>query len=93
MSMLEGFFADYPVALWAGLGVTFLIVEILLPMGFFLSFAAAGFLTAAGAHFGMLPDGLLAKFIVFAAIAVVLIAPMRALLRRYADRTPDINQY
>jgi membrane protein implicated in regulation of membrane protease activity len=93
MNMLEGIFADYPVALWAGVGVTFLIVEILLPMGFFLSFAAAGFLTAAAAHLGLLPEGLLAKLIVFAAIGVVLIVPMRAVLRRYADRTPDINQY
>ena len=60
---------------------------------FFLPFATAGFLMAAGAWTGILPEPLLLKLVVFAAIGVALIVPLRALLRRFSDRTPDINRY
>lgn len=93
MSWLGPIFADYPEAAWASIGVLFLIVEILLPMGFFLSFAASGFVVAVCAYAGILPETLLMKLVVFAAIGVALIVPFRTLLRRVVDRTPDINQY
>jgi membrane protein implicated in regulation of membrane protease activity len=93
MNFVEAVFTDYPVVVWAAIGVVFLVVEILLTIGFFLPFAAAGFLMAAGAWIGIAPEPLLLKLVVFAAIGVALIVPLRALLRRYSDRTPDINRY
>ncbi len=93
MNFVETILADYPVMAWAAVGVTFLIVEILLIPGFFLPFAASGFLMAAGAWAGFVPEPLLLKLVVFAAVGVALIVPLRALLRRFSDRTPDINTY
>lgn len=93
MNLVESILADYPIMAWAAIGVTFLVVEILLPMGFFLPFAAAGFLMALGAWAGIAPEPVLFKLVVFAALGVALIVPMRAALRRFSDRTPDINRY
>ncbi len=93
MNLIETILADYPVMAWAAVGVTFLVIEILLPNGFFLPFAAAGALMAAGAWLGFSPEPVLLKLVVFAAIGVALIVPLRALLRRFSDKTPDINTY
>jgi len=93
MSEIGAVFASYPVLVWAGAGVVLVIVEILSPAGFFLSFAAAGFLMALAAAVDVLPAHWLLQAVAFSALGVALIVPLRGLLRRYADRTPDINQY
>ncbi len=83
----------YPVAAWATLGVVLLIVEILSVTGFFVSFAAAAFLVALALLMSIAPGTLLLQALLFCVLGVALILPFRWLLRRYADRTPDINQY
>lgn len=93
MSEIGALFAAYPVLIWAGIGVALLIVEILVPQGFFLSFAAAGFAMVLPAAAGILPEIWLWQVVLFSAMGVALIVPLRKLLRRYSDRTPDINQY
>jgi len=90
-TILETFVA-YPVLAWAGVGLALLAVEILLPQGFFLSFAAAGFLVAAFAALAG-EVAFVWLLVAFAAVGVGLILPMRLVLRRYFDRTPDINSY
>ncbi len=85
--------AGYPVLFWVALGVALLAIEVLLASGFFLSFAAGAFIVAAATAFGLLPLGFLWKALIFAVIGVVTIPLFRNLLRRYSDRTPDINKY
>jgi len=60
-----------------------------------MAWAAVGvtFLMVAVAWAGFVPEPLLLKLVVFAAVGVALIVPLRALLRRFSDRTPDINTY
>jgi membrane protein implicated in regulation of membrane protease activity len=48
---------------------------------------------ALAAAVDVLPAHWLWQAVVFSALGVALIVPLRRLLRRYADRTPDINQY
>jgi membrane protein implicated in regulation of membrane protease activity len=93
MSEIAALFASNPMLVWAGVGVVLLIVEILMPQGFFLSFAAAGFLLALAAFVGVLPTDWVWQAVLFSALGVGLIVPLRRFLRRFADRTPDINQY
>ncbi len=85
--------AEYPVLFWAALGVLLLVAEVLLAPGFFLSFATAAFLVALATALGLLPVDFLWKALIFAAIGVATIPLFRSLLRKYFDRTPDINQY
>jgi membrane protein implicated in regulation of membrane protease activity len=85
--------ALYPVLFWAGLGVALLVLEVLLYPGFFLSFAVGAFVVALGTALGLLPIELLWKTLIFAVIGVATIPLFRNLLRKYFDRTPDINQY
>lgn len=84
--------AGYPVLFWVALGLALLAIEVLLP-GFFLSFAASAFIIAGASALGLLPIGLLWKALIFAAVGVATIPLFRNLLRRYSDRTPDINKY
>jgi membrane protein implicated in regulation of membrane protease activity len=93
MTFIETVIADYPVLTWAGLGVLLLVAEVLLVPGFFLSFAAAAFLVALATAFGLLPFEFLWKALIFVVVGVATIPLFRNLLRKYFDRTPDINQY
>ena len=77
--------------LWLTLAVMLLIVEILNPLGFFISFSAAAVVltlkvVAFGAWIDFLDEAL------FAAIGVILILPARRLLN-LSDKTPNINDY
>lgn len=79
---------------WVFAGAMLLIVEILASFGLFLSFSAAAFLVAAVLFFGWgaaLSDWQIIAL--FAALGAILIYPVRYVLRRRIDRTPDINQY
>lgn len=93
MSAVSDLIAGYPVLFWVGLGIALLVVEIVLYPGFFLSFAVGAFVVALGTLLGLLPIDLLWKALIFAAIGVITIPMFRNLLRRYLDRTPDINKY
>jgi membrane protein implicated in regulation of membrane protease activity len=89
LSTLTGF--GLPM-LWSALAVILLIVEILLlPVGFFISFAGAALILALkAAIFGTWTDFL--DEALFAGIGVILILPARRLLN-LADKTPNINDY
>ncbi len=82
-----------PPVSWAALAVILLIIEIVTPGGFFIPFAASGFLLAIAGVIGVLPQSFLLQLVIFTAIGVALIPVARKLLRRYIDKTPDINQY
>lgn len=93
MNQVPDVVAGYPVLFWVALGVALLVIEVLLAAGFFLSFAVSAFIVAAATALGLLPLDFLWKALIFAAIGVVTIPLFRNLLRRYSDRTPDINKY
>jgi membrane protein implicated in regulation of membrane protease activity len=81
-----------PAAFWALVGVGFLIVELAVPGGFFLSFAVAGFVSGLLVAIGILPGGVLA-LLVFAILGAATIVPLRRLLARFRPQTKDINEY
>ena len=93
MSGLESAFYAYPALSWAVIGVVFLIVEVIATHGFFVPFAASAFIMALAVLLGLANLSFLWAFVIFLAIGVALILPLRRLLRRYLDRQPDINKY
>ena len=93
MNIIEAMFADYAVIIWAVIGVGLLIVEVIMASGFFVSFSAAAFLVASATWMAILPTSPLWKISIFFLLGVGLVPICRKLLRRYADKTPDINQY
>jgi membrane protein implicated in regulation of membrane protease activity len=82
-----------PATGWATAGVALLIVEVLLAGGFFLSFAVASLAVALANWIGIAPDSILWNVVMMLALGLVLVPVSRMALRRYADRTPDINDY
>ncbi|MSO77710.1 MAG: hypothetical protein EXQ87_12515 [Alphaproteobacteria bacterium] len=93
MSAIEDLYQSDPAIIWAGIGVALLIVEVLAAGGFFVSFAVAAFLVSAASWAGIMPRPLLWNMVIVAAMGIVLTPILRALLRKYSNRTPDINQY
>lgn len=93
MSLQIGVFLAQPALIWAAVGVVLLIVEVLLSGGFFISFAAAAFLVALANWLGFAPEALVWNVAITLAIGLLLVPVFRAALRRFADRTPDINRY
>lgn len=87
-----GWIGANPAAFWALVGVGFLLVELAIPGGFFLSFAVAGFATALVIAIGVLPGGVLA-LLVFAILGAAAIVPLRRMLARFRPQTKDINEY
>jgi membrane protein implicated in regulation of membrane protease activity len=87
------FLTTHPAITWATVGVALLIVEVLLANGFFLSFAVASFVVALATWIGIAPDSILWNVVMMLALGLVLVPVLRSALRRYADRTPDINKY
>lgn len=71
------------------LAVGLVIVEVIVTSGFFLSFAASALIVAA--KVALLGASLLTDALIFAALSVLLVVPFRAFLRRFLDRTKDIN--
>ena len=69
--------------------VGLVIVEVLATSGFFLSFAASALMVAAKA--AVLGASLLTDVLIFAVLGVLLVSPLRTFLRRFLDRTKDIN--
>lgn len=85
-----------PLWLWLGMGVVMLIAEVLISHGFFLSLAVSGFVMAAlfGSQGPLSETQLLWQATAYAALAAVLLAPCRYVLRRFVtDDKPDINKY
>jgi len=93
MSAVLAFLLSQPWIVWATAGVALLIVEVLLTNGFFLSFAAASFILALAHAVGLAPNTLIWDVALMLAIGLALVPVCRAALRRYVDRTPDINDY
>jgi len=84
---------NHPAISWAVIGVVMAIIEVLTPGGFFVPFAAAGIIVAVATAIGVMPESLLWQAVVFLALGLALIPVCRKLLRRYSDKTPDINEY
>lgn len=93
MSGLIDSVVNNPAISWAAFAAVLLIVEIATPHGFFMPFAASALLLTAAALTGILPQSFLLQAVLFAALGVALIPVARKLLRRYSDKTPDINKY
>ncbi len=93
MNELQELLANNHALAWAVLGVLLLIAEVMATGGFFLSFSAAAFLVAGAARLSLLPHDGLWQAVIFAALGVSLILPLRRLIRRHLDKTPDINRY
>lgn len=94
MSAISAILGIGPAALWAALAALLLVLEMMAAGGFVLSFAIAAGLVAlkvliAGPNDGNLD---LWDWLLFSVIGVALIWPLRYAIRRYADRTKDINQ-
>lgn len=90
MSGVEAALASWP--LWALAAAVLVVVEVMAPGAFFLSFALAALVVAGLAAAGLAP-GALPTLLVFAVLGVALIPPCRWALRRWTGRTPDINRY
>ncbi len=79
--------------LWLALAVILLIIEIFSPIGLFVPFSVAALGVAAKVYFG--PElkfwGGLFDDVLFLGLGLILIVPFRSVLRRYLDRTPNIN--
>ena len=93
MNELQELLANNHALAWAVLGVLLLIAEVIAAGGFFLSFSAAAFLVAGAARLSLLPQDSLWQAVIFAGLGVSLILPLRRLIRRHLDKTPDINRY
>lgn len=93
MMLLQSFFADNPAIAWAVLSVILLIAEVLLFPGFFLSFALAAALLGVMVWVAVAPAAFLWQALIFSGLGVCLIPVCRWLLRMYAGKSPDINQY
>ena len=89
MSPLPAFWEISAASVWLVLAVGLVIVEVLATSGFFLSFAASALVVAAKAT--VLGASLLTDVLIFAVLGVLLVSPLRTFLRRYLDRTKDIN--
>jgi membrane protein implicated in regulation of membrane protease activity len=83
------------IEFWAVAGVIFVIIEILSPVGFFLSFAMAAF--AVAIKLAIAGDGSLLFALenlgLFLLLSVALILPIRAILRTWINKQKDINDY
>lgn len=93
MNALTEFMAEYAISFWVTIGVILLIVEVLMVSGFFVSFAVSAFVVATGVWLNLLPPTPLWTTFLFVTLGVIFIPIFRKMLRRYADRTPDINRY
>lgn len=93
MSELQELLANNHALAWAVLGVLLLIAEVIAAGGFFLSFSVAAFLVAGAAGLSLAPADPLWQSVIFAALGVSLILPLRRMIRRHLDKTPDINRY
>ncbi len=79
--------------LWIAAGIVLLIVEILHPLGFFISFSAAALAVALKSYLwpqspqwgGFFDEAM------FCVIGVVLVLPFRKFARKYLDKAPNIN--
>ena len=78
---------------WVSIAIILLIIEVLHPLGFFAPFSVAGFLMAIKTYFfkseqiySVLVDGA-----AFCVLGVILIIPLRSLIYRFFDKTPNIN--
>jgi len=90
---LELLLFDTPVFFWLVLGLALLGLEMLISGSFFLSFALSAFVIAVSSLVITPEQGFLWRLAAFAIIGVVLIWPLRNMLRkRVADKT-DINEY
>lgn len=93
MMGLDQLFENYHTAFWLTVGLLLIIAEMLLLPGFFISFAVAAFIMAAGAWLALWNASALAELLIFMVIGTGLFLPTRWLLKKQNQATPDINQY
>ena len=90
-SFIDTIFANAAYC-WSFIGILLLIVEVLFPMGFYLSFSLSAFIISATLWFNLISTNLLWNAIDFAALGLIL-APFCKRVLQYFDKTKDINQY
>jgi len=93
MNSFDAIFQFDSAVFWAGVGIVLLVVEVVFFGGFYLSFAAAAFAIAGLILFEVAPTTTLWKGVVFAGLGLALTPLLKTWIRRYLDKTPDINQY
>ena len=95
MSILSAVMGIEIGALWAIIAVLFLIIEVLFISGFFLPFSASAGMVALKIYIFESSDKSsdLWDIFLFAVIGVGLILPFRMVMRRFFDKTKDINDF
>lgn len=79
-------------ALWTVIAVGLLIFEALAAIGFFVSFAAAGFGIAIWAYFNPASSELW-QWLSFSALGLILYFPIRIVIKKFAEGKSDISEY
>lgn len=90
---LELLLFETPAFFWLVLGLALLGFEMLISGSFFLSFALSAFVVALSSLVITPEQGFLWRLAAFAVIGVVLIYPLRNMLRQRVADTKDINEY
>jgi len=80
-------------SIWLALAIILIIVEIMHPLGFFASFSIASLLICAKAYFysDFNSEWLFLDEALFCIVGVLLILPVRRIINKYLDNTPNIN--
>ena len=95
MSILSAVMGIEIGALWAIIAVLFLIIEVIFISGFFLPFSASAGIVALKIYILESSDRSsdIWNIFLFAVVGVAFILPFRLVLRRFFDRTKDINDF
>ena len=93
MNNIELLFGGDVALFWVAIGVVALIVEVLTPSGFFISFSLSALVTGALYFLLETPPTFLTRATCFTVLGVLLIVPLRMLLVRLIKRKKDINDY
>jgi membrane protein implicated in regulation of membrane protease activity len=93
MNIIATIAATHPILFWASIGVILIIVEVITISGLFLSFSASAFILAGLSWLNIPEVGFLWKIMIFFVLGVLLIPVLRSVMRKFFDRTPDINDF
>ena len=93
MSGFELLFGGDVALFWVAIGVGTLIVEVMMPGGFFISFSLSAFAIGALYFLSETPPTFLTRVTAWIVLGVLLIVPLRALLNLFVKEKVDINDY
>ena len=95
MNYLNGITGIEIWALWLALAIGLLIIEVLVTVGFFVSFSASAAIIAIEVYVLGPNDSYhdLWHWLGFTVLGVVLYFPIRMLLKKFSDKTKDISDY